>query len=95
MQGKLGRPAYLENWIATITSLTSEESSFKVTFDWDNEIGVPGAFLIKKTTITVSSILEVSRLKMYQVKAESILFAIHGFILQTNTERTVFSSPTR
>ncbi|KAM3704866.1 hypothetical protein ACJW31_03G038300 [Castanea mollissima] len=46
-QGKLGRPAYLENWITTITSLTSGESAFKVTFDWDNEIGVPGAFLIK------------------------------------------------
>ncbi|KAM4119163.1 hypothetical protein ACJW30_03G038700 [Castanea mollissima] len=47
LQGKLGRPAYLENWITTITSLTSGVSAFKVTFDWDNEIGVPGAFLIK------------------------------------------------
>ena len=47
MQGKLGRPAYLENWITTITPLVAGESAFKVTFDWDNEIGVPGAFLIK------------------------------------------------
>ncbi|XP_030959758.1 probable linoleate 9S-lipoxygenase 5 [Quercus lobata] len=47
LQGKLGRPAYLENWITTITPLVAGESAFKVTFDWDNEIGVPGAFLIK------------------------------------------------
>ncbi|KAM4119167.1 hypothetical protein ACJW30_03G039100 [Castanea mollissima] len=47
LQGRLGRPAYLENWITTITPLVAGESAFKVTFDWDNEIGVPGAFLIK------------------------------------------------
>lgn len=47
LQGKLGRPAYLENWITTSTPLVAGESAFKVTFDWDNEIGVPGAFLIK------------------------------------------------
>ena len=37
----------MENWINTITPLVAGESAFKVTFDWDNEIGVPGAFLIK------------------------------------------------
>ena len=47
MQGKIGRPAYLENWITTITPLIAGESAFKVTFDWENEIGVPGAFLIR------------------------------------------------
>ncbi|KAJ9681970.1 hypothetical protein PVL29_018052 [Vitis rotundifolia] len=47
LQGKLGKPAYLENWITTITSLTAGESAFKVTFDWDEEIGEPGAFIIR------------------------------------------------
>ncbi|KAF5454042.1 hypothetical protein F2P56_023739 [Juglans regia] len=47
LQGKLGKPAYLEDWITTITPLTAGESAFKVTFNWDNEIGVPGAFLIR------------------------------------------------
>ncbi|XP_061972046.1 probable linoleate 9S-lipoxygenase 5 [Populus nigra] len=47
LKGKLGEPAYLEEWITTITSLTAGESAFKVTFDWDEEIGVPGAFLIR------------------------------------------------
>ncbi|XP_021817418.1 probable linoleate 9S-lipoxygenase 5 isoform X2 [Prunus avium] len=45
-QGKLGKPAYLEDWITTIAPLTAGESAFKVTFDWEDEIGVPGAFLI-------------------------------------------------
>ncbi|KAG7968531.1 hypothetical protein I3843_08G159200 [Carya illinoinensis] len=47
LQGKLGQPAYLEDWIAKITPLTASESAFDVTFDWDNELGVPGAFLIR------------------------------------------------
>ena len=33
LQGKVGEPAYLEDWITTITSLTAGESAFKVTFD--------------------------------------------------------------
>ncbi|KAL6340905.1 hypothetical protein AAG906_032016 [Vitis piasezkii] len=47
LQGKLGKPAYLEDWITTITSLTRQESAFKVTFDWDEQIGEPGAFIIR------------------------------------------------
>ncbi|CAK8544657.1 unnamed protein product [Lathyrus sativus] len=49
MRGKLGKPAYLEDWITTNTSLTAGESTFKVTFDSDDvdDIGTPGAFLIK------------------------------------------------
>ncbi|KAM1694280.1 hypothetical protein ACFX1X_033742 [Malus domestica] len=46
-KGKLGQPAYLEDWITTITPLTTGESAFKVTFDYEEEVGVPGAFLIK------------------------------------------------
>ena len=37
----------MENWITTITPLIAGESAFKVTFDWEEEIGVPGAFLIR------------------------------------------------
>ncbi|XP_021817421.1 probable linoleate 9S-lipoxygenase 5 [Prunus avium] len=46
-KGKLGEPAYLEDWITTITPLTVGDSAFKVTFDWEEETGVPGAILIK------------------------------------------------
>ncbi|BBH06560.1 lipoxygenase 1 [Prunus dulcis] len=46
-KGKLGEPAYLEDWITTITPLTVGDSAYNVTFDWEEEIGVPGAILIK------------------------------------------------
>lgn len=47
MKGKLGSPAYLEDWVTTITPLNAGESLFTVTFNWEEDIGVPGAFLIK------------------------------------------------
>ncbi|KAI7747808.1 hypothetical protein M8C21_005344, partial [Ambrosia artemisiifolia] len=47
LRGKLGKPAILEDWISTITPLTLGESTYEVTFDWDVEIGLPGAFLIQ------------------------------------------------
>ncbi|KAA8536870.1 hypothetical protein F0562_029348 [Nyssa sinensis] len=47
LRGKLGKAAYLEDWITKITSLTASDSTFNVTFDWDEEIGIPGAFIIK------------------------------------------------
>ncbi|KNA19536.1 hypothetical protein SOVF_060820 [Spinacia oleracea] len=45
--GKLGKIAYLEKWISTITSLTAGETTFNVTFEWDESETVPGAFIIK------------------------------------------------
>ncbi|CAA2958865.1 probable linoleate 9S-lipoxygenase 5 [Olea europaea subsp. europaea] len=48
LKGKLGRAAYLEDWITTFTSLTPGDSAFHVTFDWEEEeIGIPGAFIIQ------------------------------------------------
>ncbi|KAM3375001.1 putative linoleate 9S-lipoxygenase 5 [Capsicum galapagoense] len=46
LQGKRSKPAYLENWLTTRTPLVAGESAFDVTFDWDEDIGVPGAFII-------------------------------------------------
>ncbi|PSS10133.1 Linoleate 9S-lipoxygenase [Actinidia chinensis var. chinensis] len=47
LRGKVGKPAYLEDWITTIATLTPGDTEFNVTFDWDEEIGVPGAFIIR------------------------------------------------
>ncbi|KAA8545122.1 hypothetical protein F0562_019989 [Nyssa sinensis] len=47
LRGKIGKPAHLEDWITTITPLTAGDSAFNVTFDWDEELGVPGAFIVK------------------------------------------------
>ncbi|KAL6497787.1 Linoleate 9S-lipoxygenase 5 [Orobanche hederae] len=47
-RGKLGKVAYLEDWVSKITSLAAEENaSFDVTFAWDESIGIPGAFIIR------------------------------------------------
>nr|XP_043619421.1 probable linoleate 9S-lipoxygenase 5 [Erigeron canadensis] len=48
LRGKLaGKPAILEDWISTIAPLTAEESAFEVTFEWDEEFGLPGAFIVQ------------------------------------------------
>lgn len=52
LQGKHSNPAYLENWLTTITPLTAGESAYGVTFDWDEEFGLPGAFIIKNLHFT-------------------------------------------
>ncbi|TXG72010.1 hypothetical protein EZV62_000589 [Acer yangbiense] len=43
----LGKMAYLEKWITTITSFTAGETVFSITFEWDEAMGVPGAFVVK------------------------------------------------
>ncbi|KAE8670317.1 hypothetical protein F3Y22_tig00112159pilonHSYRG00249 [Hibiscus syriacus] len=43
MRGKVGKPANLENWIMKIAPVSAED----VTFEWDESMGVPGAFIIK------------------------------------------------
>ncbi|KAL0348840.1 UNVERIFIED_CONTAM: Linoleate 9S-lipoxygenase 5 [Sesamum angustifolium] len=47
-RGKLGKEAYLENWVSKFTSLSAEaEATFDVSFTWDESLGVPGAFLVR------------------------------------------------
>ncbi|KAK6804967.1 hypothetical protein RDI58_002751 [Solanum bulbocastanum] len=46
-RGKLGKPAHLEGW--KISTLTERDATFSVNFEWNEEIGFPGAFLIKNS----------------------------------------------
>ncbi|PRQ38672.1 putative linoleate 9S-lipoxygenase [Rosa chinensis] len=46
-RGKIGKIAYLENWITTLTSLTAGDTAFTVSIDWDESMGVPGALMIR------------------------------------------------
>ncbi|XP_031272107.1 linoleate 9S-lipoxygenase 5 [Pistacia vera] len=46
-RGKLGKVAYVENWISSKASLTAKETEFTITFDWDENMGCPGAFIIR------------------------------------------------
>lgn len=47
LRGRLGKAAYLEKWVSGITTITAGETEFDVSFDWDESMGVPGAFIIK------------------------------------------------
>ncbi|KAJ6682993.1 LIPOXYGENASE [Salix koriyanagi] len=47
LKEKLGKPANLERWRASTNSLIASETSFEVNFDWEEEIGVPVAILIR------------------------------------------------
>ncbi|KAI4367850.1 hypothetical protein MLD38_016474 [Melastoma candidum] len=46
-KGKVGKPAYLEKWITTASPLMASDSTYEVTFDWDDEIGLPGAIVVR------------------------------------------------
>ncbi|ONK55907.1 uncharacterized protein A4U43_C10F2180 [Asparagus officinalis] len=47
MKGKVGEQAHLENWISFPSSIAAGESTFAVTFSWEEEQGVPGAVIVK------------------------------------------------
>lgn len=50
--GKLGKAASLEGFILTMPSLLEGQSAFNVHFDYSDEIGVPGAFVIRNNLST-------------------------------------------
>ncbi|KAL1561907.1 Lox4p [Salvia divinorum] len=49
LKGNVGKGAELERWITTITSLKPEDSAYDVAFDYEEDIGIPGAFLINNS----------------------------------------------
>ncbi|KAL5577514.1 hypothetical protein UlMin_019213 [Ulmus minor] len=44
--GKLGKPAYLKRWITNVGGGVGDRE-LKVRFEWDEEVGVPGGFIIR------------------------------------------------
>ncbi|CAI9118508.1 OLC1v1020088C1 [Oldenlandia corymbosa var. corymbosa] len=46
-RGKLGKAAFLEKWMSKFTSVSAGDVTFEVHFDWDESMGIPGAFIIK------------------------------------------------
>ncbi|CAL0332442.1 unnamed protein product [Lupinus luteus] len=45
--GKVGKDTFLEGIIASLPTLGAGESAFSIHFEWDNSMGIPGAFYIK------------------------------------------------
>ncbi|XP_010934565.1 probable linoleate 9S-lipoxygenase 5 [Elaeis guineensis] len=46
-RGIVGEPAYLESYITSLPSIAAGESTFTVTFDWNENHGIPGAVIVK------------------------------------------------
>ncbi|KAH6816455.1 PLAT/LH2 domain-containing lipoxygenase family protein [Perilla frutescens var. frutescens] len=47
-KGKLGKEAYLGDWVSKLTSLNAEDhAEYGVAFEWDESQGVPGALIIR------------------------------------------------
>ncbi|KAJ6890687.1 linoleate 9S-lipoxygenase 5 isoform X2 [Populus alba x Populus x berolinensis] len=47
LRGKLGKAASVEKWVTTRTPLTAGETVFTIAFEWDENMGLPGAIIIK------------------------------------------------
>ncbi|OMO99201.1 Lipoxygenase [Corchorus olitorius] len=45
--GKLGKAAPLEKWNLTLTSPLASDSTYGVSFEWDEQFGTPGAIIIR------------------------------------------------
>ena len=48
-RGKVGKAAHLEEMVVTVKSTAAGESVFKVTFDWEQSLGIPGAVVVRNT----------------------------------------------
>ncbi|XP_078168681.1 putative linoleate 9S-lipoxygenase 4 [Carex rostrata] len=46
-KGKVGKEAYLEEWVSTMTTVAAGEWKFKINFEWDESQGIPGAVIVK------------------------------------------------
>ncbi|XP_054780939.1 seed linoleate 9S-lipoxygenase-3-like isoform X2 [Prosopis cineraria] len=47
LKGKVGRIKYCADRINTLQSWSAENCTFKLHFEWDDEVGIPGAFQIQ------------------------------------------------
>lgn len=92
LKGKVGKGAYLENWITTISSLIVGESEYDVTFEWEEEIGIPRAFMIKNNHHSQFFLksLTLENVPGHGHTPPSILSATLGCILLTSTNLIAF-----
>lgn len=69
-RGKLGKPAYLEKWVSTLSSVSAGDATFNINLEWEESLGLPGAFIIKNhhhsqlylKTVTLDNVLGQGRL---------------------------------
>ncbi|XP_048497684.1 probable linoleate 9S-lipoxygenase 5 isoform X2 [Beta vulgaris subsp. vulgaris] len=47
LKGKLGKQSYLEKAITEPTGLADDEYAYRVRFDWDEQVALPGALIVR------------------------------------------------
>ncbi|KAE8652023.1 hypothetical protein Csa_023391 [Cucumis sativus] len=52
LQGKVGKKTYLGNWMTKMVPVSPGETMFKISFVWEEDIGIPGAFIIRNNHFT-------------------------------------------
>jgi len=46
-KGKVGKETFLEGLLTSIPTLGDKQNAFSIHFEWDSNMGIPGAFYIK------------------------------------------------
>ncbi|KAI9100735.1 hypothetical protein K1719_024097 [Acacia pycnantha] len=83
-KGKIGKPAYLESWITNSPNLTAEKFEFKVHFEWEEEVGIPGAFLIKNKHPNEFFLISLTLKNVPLVGESEIHFPCNSWVYRTN-----------
>ncbi|ONK59665.1 uncharacterized protein A4U43_C08F9020 [Asparagus officinalis] len=94
-RGTVGGPAYLEEWASTLSSISTGESQFKVTFEWDNSQGIPGAVIVENNhhsefflkTLTLEGVPQKGRVHFV---CNSWVYPVHKYTY----ERVFFTNDT-
>ncbi|CAI8607975.1 unnamed protein product [Vicia faba] len=50
-KGKVGKKAYLEGLVTSIPILGAGQTAFDIHFEWDSEMGIPGAFYVESNML--------------------------------------------
>ncbi|XP_004510413.1 linoleate 9S-lipoxygenase-like [Cicer arietinum] len=46
-KGKVGKQTFLEGLLTSIPTLGDKQSAYRIHFEWDNDMGIPGAFYVE------------------------------------------------
>jgi linoleate 9S-lipoxygenase len=46
-KGKVGQETFLKGILTSIPTLGDKQNAFSINFEWDSDMGIPGAFYIK------------------------------------------------
>ncbi|VAI01377.1 unnamed protein product [Triticum turgidum subsp. durum] len=90
-RGKVGKPAHLEEMVVTMKSKAAGESVFKVTFEWDDSQGIPGAVLVRNT---YRSEYLLKTLTLHGVPGKGTVVFVANSWIYPNVDRVFFANDT-